>query len=75
MSLSLNIKKIVHDKKIRWDSIQDDLIADVDEDFGVYEGRTFKAELFTQYLNRNQISWPTLDSGYLDLQDLSLIHI
>ena len=55
--------------RVGWDSIQDDLIADVDKDFGVYEGRTFKSELFTQYLNRNQISWPRLDSGYLDLQD------
>ena len=52
-----------------WDSIQDDLIADVDEDFGVYEGRTLKRDLFAQYLNRNQISWPRLDSGYLDLKD------
>ncbi len=52
-----------------WDSIQDDLIADVDEDFGVYKGRSCKTVLFAQYLNRNQISWPRMDSGYLNLQD------
>ncbi len=52
-----------------WDSIQDDLITDVDKDYGVYEGRTLKRELLAQYLNRNQISWPTLDSGYLDQKD------
>ena len=26
----------------QWDSIQDQLIADVDQDYGVYNGRTFK---------------------------------
>ena len=52
-----------------WDSIQDDLIADVDKDFGVYEGRTLKRDLFAQYLNCNQISWPTLESGYPDQKD------
>jgi DNA polymerase-1 len=52
-----------------WDSIQDDLIADVDEDFGVYEGRSFKTDRFAQYLNRNQMAWPRLPSGSLDLQD------
>ena len=52
-----------------WDSIQDDLIADVDEDFGVYEGRSFKTDRFAEYLNRNQMAWPRLLSGSLDLQD------
>ena len=52
-----------------WDSIQDDLIADVDKDFGVYEGRTFKTELFARYLLRNQIAWLRLPSGNLDLKD------
>ena len=52
-----------------WKIIQDDLIAKVDEDFGVYEERSFKTELFAQYLYRKQISWPRLKSGYLDLKD------
>jgi hypothetical protein len=30
----------------RWTGIQDDLIAEIDADYGVYEGRTFKAERF-----------------------------
>ena len=52
-----------------WESIQDELISVVDQDFGVYEGRTFKTDLFAQYLNRNQMAWPRLASGNLDLQD------
>ena len=52
-----------------WESIQDDLIENVDRDFGVYEGRTFKTDRFAQYLNRNQMAWPQLPSGGLDLQD------
>ena len=52
-----------------WEFIQDDLIAEVDKDFGVYGGRTFKTDLFAQYLNRNQMAWPRLPSGNLDLRD------
>ena len=51
------------------DSIQDDLIEDVDEDYGVFEGRVFKYELFSGYLSRHQMAWPRLPSGNLDLQD------
>ena len=55
--------------RANWESIQDDLISVVDQDFGVYEGRTSKTDLFAQYLNRNQLAWPRLPSGNLDLQD------
>ncbi len=55
--------------RANWESIQDDLIKNVDQDFGVYEGRTFKTDLFAKYLNRKQIAWPRLTSGNLDLQD------
>ena len=33
-----------------WTDIQDDLIAAVDLDYGVYEGRTFKADRFARWL-------------------------
>ena len=52
-----------------WEFIQDNLIAQVDKDSGVYEGRTFKIELFARYLLRNQIAWLRLPSGNLDLKD------
>ena len=52
-----------------WSDIQDQLIAEVDRDYGVYEGRTFKADRFAEWLTRNNIPWPRLDSGRLDLSD------
>jgi len=34
-----------------WTGIQDELIADIDTDYGVFVGRTFKANLFEKYLS------------------------
>jgi DNA polymerase-1 len=45
------------------------LIAAIDADYGVYEGRTFKQERFAAWLARNGIPWPYLESGKLDLGD------
>ena len=53
--------------KRHWLDIQDRLIVDIDFDYGVYDGRTFKAECFADWLARNNIPWPRLDSGKLDL--------
>jgi hypothetical protein len=50
-----------------WTDIQDDLIAAIDVNYGVYEGRTFKVALFEAYLIRKGIPWPRLESGALDL--------
>jgi hypothetical protein len=52
-----------------WSNIQDQLIAEIDKDYGVFDGRTFKADRFAAWLNHNDIPWPTLDSGRLDLSD------
>ena len=52
-----------------WNAIQDQLIADVDRDYGVYDGRTFKASRWEEYLVANDIPWPRLESGRLDLCD------
>jgi hypothetical protein len=53
----------------RWKDIQDQLIAAIDTDYGVYDGRTFKVKRFEQFLTRQNIPWPRLDSGRLDLGD------
>ena len=37
--------------RANWESIQDKLIEDVDKDYGVFEGRVFKKDLFSEYLN------------------------
>jgi DNA polymerase-1 len=51
-----------------WDDIQDQLIAEVDRDFHVFEGRTFKMARFVEYLDRHNRPWPRLPSGALDLE-------
>jgi hypothetical protein len=52
-----------------WTAIQDQLIAEIDKDYGVYEGRTFKYERFEAWLAGYGIPWPRLESGRLDLSD------
>ena len=52
-----------------WLDIQDQLIAEIDAEYGVYEGRTFKADRFAAWLARTGIPWPRLESGRLDLGD------
>jgi DNA polymerase-1 len=51
-----------------WEGIQDRLIADLDKDFGVFEGRTFKQSRFSEYLQRHDIPWPRTASGLFDLE-------
>jgi DNA polymerase I len=52
-----------------WTTIQDELIQKIDADYSVFDGRTFKADHWADYLARNSIPWPRLDSGRLDLSD------
>ncbi|MBT5654192.1 MAG: DNA polymerase I [Alphaproteobacteria bacterium] len=52
-----------------WEEIQDQLISEVDAYYGVFDGRTFKKDLFANYLIKHDIPWPQLISGSLDLTD------
>ena len=52
-----------------WANIQDELIGAIDADYGVFDGRTFKADRWAQYLAAHGIPWPRPDSGRLDLSD------
>ena len=52
-----------------WHAIQEDLIVEIDRDYGVYAGRSFKVEQWEAYLMTNDIPWPRLSSGKLDLCD------
>jgi hypothetical protein len=52
-----------------WTDIQDELIAGIDTDFGVFEGRTFKSDRFEAWLIKTGIPWPRLKTGRLDLSD------
>ena len=52
-----------------WSELQDILIGKIDQDYGVYEGHSFKAARFAEWLVSYAIPWPLLASGSLDLKD------
>jgi hypothetical protein len=52
-----------------WTGIQDQLIAEIDASYGVFDGRTFKHDRFANWLARKNIPWPLSESGHLDLTD------
>src|SRR5262249_32983284 len=58
----------------RWTDIQDQLIAEIDANYGVFEGRTFKTDRFAAWLVQHKIPWPLLESGHLDLTDDAFRH-
>jgi len=51
-----------------WPNIQKMLIDEVDKNYGVFDNRTFKTEKFARWLENNQILWPKLPTGQLDLK-------
>jgi DNA polymerase I len=51
-----------------WVDIQDRLIAEIDRDYAIFEGRTFKQNRFESWLIRTGMPWPRLESGQLDLE-------
>ena len=52
-----------------WDGIIDELIAWIDADYGLYEGRTFKEKRFEAYLAQHRIPWDRTEHGHLKLDD------
>jgi DNA polymerase I len=52
-----------------WEAIKERLIAEVDRDFQVFDGTTFKRDWFAHYLISNGIPWPRLPSGALALDE------
>jgi DNA polymerase-1 len=50
-----------------WTEIQDNLIRDIDADYGVYDGRSFRTDRWAQFLVKEGIPWPTREDGGLDL--------
>jgi hypothetical protein len=55
--------------RVGWTGIQDRLIAEIDAEYQVYDGRTFKTDRFAAFLARKGLAWPRLSSGSLDLGD------
>jgi hypothetical protein len=63
----------------RWGAIAERLIQEVDQGFGVFEGRTFKRERWRQWTKVHSIAWPELPSGVQALdadtfRDMARIH-
>jgi hypothetical protein len=52
-----------------WDTLKLRLIAEVDRDYSVYDGLSFKRDRFANFLRRGAIPWPHLPSGALALDD------
>ena len=57
-----------------WDALSGELVAELGAPYGCYEFDTdgaphWRQYLFADYLRRNHMSWPVLDSGALDLRD------
>jgi hypothetical protein len=52
-----------------WTAIQDELIAEIDHSYGVFDGRSFRQERWREWLNANGIPWPTTETGQLKLTD------
>ena len=55
--------------RAHWTDIQDALVDRIDVEYGVFDGRTFKAAKFAAWLERTGLAWPRLESGHLDLSD------
>ncbi len=53
----------------QWDAIKLNLIDAINPRYGVYAGGTFKYALFEDFLARQGIPWPRLETGSLDLSD------
>lgn len=53
----------------QWGIIQERLIQRIDQNFQVYENRTFKSDRWEAWLIQKGIAWPRLPSGNLALDD------
>ena len=52
-----------------WQGLQARLVKEVDANYGVYDGMTFKAAKFEEYLSGRNIPWPRTETGRLSLSD------
>jgi DNA polymerase-1 len=57
------------DLRENWEKIKSLLVERIDKDFGVFDGQTFKRNLFEQYLINNKLTWPRTELGALALDE------
>jgi DNA polymerase I len=55
--------------RANWEAIQDRLIAEINPDYGIYDGRTFKFDKFAEWLFRENIPWPVTETRRLCSDD------
>lgn len=60
---------ILHLLRSQWDGLKSDLIREIDANYHVYEGGSFREHLWEDYLHEKGIPWPRLPSGRLRLDD------
>ena len=51
-----------------WGAIKLKLVEEVDQDYGIYEGGTFKTAKFDAWLKRQGIPWPVTETGAPSLE-------
>jgi hypothetical protein len=51
-----------------WSTIRERLIVEVDRNYGIYEGETFKRNRFVKWLSAHNIPWPMLRDDVPDLK-------
>jgi DNA polymerase-1 len=64
--IAVNVE-LLNEVVSRWSEIQGGLIRQIDRDYGVYDGTTFKADRFEAFIENAGIPWPRLKSGALAL--------
>jgi hypothetical protein len=52
-----------------WEALKVDLVEQIDGNFGVYDGTSFRVERFCQYLSQHGIPWPQFPHGGFQLDD------
>jgi hypothetical protein len=52
-----------------WPKIRSQMISTVDAKYGVFDGETFKRDRFADWIKKEGIDWPLLESGSLDLKE------
>jgi DNA polymerase I len=57
--------------RARWEEIQLRVIEQIDGQYGVFDGTTFKVDRWESWLVDNGIPWPLLESGRLRLDDVT----
>ena len=50
-----------------WPHVQEQLIARINGEYGIWEGKSFREHRFANWLKTHKIPWPHLESGRLDL--------